>query len=86
NSCGNNRRNCMLMADGRVEELHFTGNSESPELLLPLQYNGSSALAVMPGATVDLRFTLQPQQVSAVSRSEGWQIHYVLVGTASVSR
>ena len=86
NSCGNNRRNCMLMADGRVEELHFTGNSESPELLLPLQYNGSSGLAVVPGATVDLRFTLQPQQVSAVSLSEGWQIHYVLVGSASVSR
>ena len=86
NPCGHNRRNCMLMADGRVEELHFTGNGDSPELLLPLQYNGSSALAVVPGATVDLRFTLQPQQVSAVSPSEGWQIHYVLVGSASVSR
>ena len=85
NSC-HNRRNCMLMADGRVEELHFTGNGEPPALLLPLQYNGSSALAVVPGATVDLRFTLQPQQVSAVSPSEGWQIHYVLVGSASVSR
>jgi hypothetical protein len=85
NSCGHNRRNCMLMADGRVEELHFT-DGDSPELLLPLQYNGSSALAVVPGATVDLRFMLQPQQVSAVSPSEGWQIHYVLVGSASVSR
>jgi Domain of unknown function (DUF4382) len=86
NSCGHNRRNCMLMADGRIEELHFTGNGDSPELLLPLQYNGSSALAVVPGTTVDLRFTLQPQQVSDVSPSEGWQIHYVLVGSASVSR
>jgi hypothetical protein len=86
NSCGHNRRNCMLMADGRVEELHFTGNGDSPELLLPLQYNGSSALAVVPGATVDLRFKLHSQQVSAVSPSEGWQIHYVLVGSASVSR
>jgi hypothetical protein len=86
NSCGHNRRNCMLMADGRVEELHFTGNGDSPELLLPLQYNGSSALAVVPGAKVDLRFTLQPQQVFADSPSEGWQIHYVLVGGALVSR
>jgi hypothetical protein len=51
-----------------------------------LQYNGSSALTIVPGATVDLRFTLQPQQVSAVRPSEGWQIYYVLVGTASVSR
>jgi hypothetical protein len=86
NSCGHNRRNCMLMADGRVEELHFTGNGESPELLLPLQYNGSNALAVVPGTTVELRLTLQPQQVSAVSPTEGWQIHYLLVGSASVSR
>jgi hypothetical protein len=60
----------MLMADGRVEELHFTGNGDSPELLLPLQYNGSSALAIVPGATVDLRFTLQPQQVSAAAPPE----------------
>jgi Domain of unknown function (DUF4382) len=85
NSCGHHRRNCMLLADGRVEKLHFTGKGDSPELLLPLQYNGS-ALAVVPGATVDLRLTLQPQQVSAFSPSEGWQIHYVLVGSASVSR
>jgi hypothetical protein len=86
NSCGHNGRNCMLMADGRVEELHFTGNGDSPELLLPLQFNGSDALAVVPGATVDLLFTLRSQQVSTVSPSEGWQIHYVLVGTASISR
>jgi hypothetical protein len=86
NSCGHHRQNCVLMADGRVEELHFTGSGDSPELLLPLQFNGSAALTVVPGATVDLRFTLEPQQVSAVSPSEGWQIYYVLVGTASVAR
>ena len=84
--CGHNRGNCILVADGRVEELHFTGNGDSPELLLPLQYSGSGALSVVPGAAFDLRFKLQPQQVSAVSPSEGWQIHYVLVGSASVSR
>ncbi len=86
NSCGPNRGNCMLMADGRVEELRFTGDGDTPELLLPLQYNGSGAVAVVPGATVDLQFTLQPQPVSGVSPSEGWRIHYVLGGSASVSR
>lgn len=86
NSCGRNRKNCMLMADGRVEELHFTGNDDAPELLLPLQYNGSRALAVVPGETVDVRLTLRPQQVFSFSPSEGWQVHYVLVGSASVSR
>jgi hypothetical protein len=86
NSCGHNRRNCMLMADGRVEQLHFAGNGDAPELLLPLQYNGGSALAVVPGATVDLRLTLQPHQVFTATPSDGWQIHYVLVGSVSVSR
>lgn len=86
NSCGHTRRNCMLMADGRVEELRFAGNGDWPEMLLALGYNGSSAVAIVPGATVDLRLTLQPQQVSGVSPSEGWRIHYVLVGSASVSR
>jgi Domain of unknown function (DUF4382) len=86
NSCGPKRKNCMFMADGRRQELHFTGNDDDPELLLPLQYNGSTALAVVPGETVGLRLTLQPKQVSSVSPSEGWQIQYVLVGSASVSR
>jgi hypothetical protein len=83
-SCAEAHRNCMLMADGRVEQLHFTNNS--PQLRLPLQYNGSSALVVLPGATVRLRLTLQPQQISAASASHGWQIHYVLVGSATASR
>jgi len=85
-SCGQNHANCMLMADGRVEELHFAGNGNATDLLVPVQINGSNSLVVVPGATLDLRLTLQPQQVSAVSPSEGWQIHYVLVGSASVSR
>jgi hypothetical protein len=85
-SCGRSRRNCMLMADGHVEELHFAGNGDSSELLLPLEYNGSSALAVVPGAVVDLRLRLQPQQVSTASASGSLQIYYVVVGSASISR
>lgn len=83
-SCGQNRGNCMLMADSHVEQFHFLG--DPPELLMPLQMNGSSLLAVVPGTTLDLHLTLQPQQVSSVSLSEGWQVHYALVGSASVSR
>jgi len=86
NPCGHDRQNCLLMAGGRVEELHFTGGRDSPELLLPLQYNGSSALVVVPGATVNLRIALHPQQVSAVSPSEGWHTHYVLAGSTAISR
>jgi hypothetical protein len=83
-ACGQTHANCMLMADGRVEQLHFT--SDQSQLRLPLQYNGSSALVVVPGGTVDLRLALQPKQVSAVSPSNGWQIQYVLEGTVAASR
>jgi hypothetical protein len=86
NPCGQNRANCMIMADGHIEDLQFTADSASPQLSLPLQFNGTSALALVPGATVDLRLTLQPQQISAASPTQGWQIHYVLVGTATASR
>jgi len=86
NPCGKKGRNCMFLANGGIEELHFTDDGASPKLLLPLQYNGSSALAVVPGETVDLRLKLEPQQVPVVSSSEGWQIRYVLLGSASVSR
>jgi hypothetical protein len=85
NTC-DNRRNCVLMADGHIEELHFEANSNAPDLLVPLQNNGSGAVAVVPDASVDLRFTLQPQAGSSVSTSKGWHIQYVLVGSAWVSR
>jgi hypothetical protein len=86
NPCGNNHRHCVVMADGRVEELRFGTNGDAPELLLPLQNDGISELAVVPGATVNLRLTLQLQLVFSASPSEGWQTHYVLVGSASISR
>ena len=86
NSCGDTRQNCMLMADGHIEELHFEANGNAPDLLIPLQNNGNGAVAIVPDANIDLRFTLQPQTVSSVSTAEGWHIHYVLVGSAWVSR
>jgi hypothetical protein len=83
-SCGENRENCMLMANGNIEPLYFA--EEPPELLVPLQINGSNSLAVVPGATVDLRLTLLPQQVSSVSASQGWQVRFTLAGSASIFR
>ena len=83
-SCGENRENCMLMANGNIEQLYFAG--EPPELVVPLQINGSNALAVVPGATLDLRLTLQPHQLSSVSASQGWQVRFTLAGRASIFR
>lgn len=86
NSCGDNLRNCILMADGRIKKAYFTSDPDSSELVLPLQYDGGNEVAVVPGATVDIRFTLQPEQVPAISPSGGWQIQYVLAGKISISR
>jgi len=83
-SCGENHENCMLMANGNIEQLYFAG--EPPELVVPLQINGSNALAVVPGATLDLRLTLQPHQLSSVSASQGWQVRFTLAGRASIFR
>lgn len=83
-ACRDSRANCLLMANGNIEALYFAG--ESPDLLVPLQINGSNSLAVVPGTSVDLRLTLQPQQVSSVSASQGWQVHFTLVGSSAVFR
>jgi Domain of unknown function (DUF4382) len=82
--CGRNRTNCMLMANGSNEQLYFA--EEPPEVVVPLQMNGSNSLAVVPGARLDLQLGLQPQQVSSVSASLGWQAHFTLVGTSSIFR
>jgi hypothetical protein len=82
--CGRNRANCMLMANGTTEHLYFP--ARPPELILPLQMNGSASLAVLPGARLDLQLSLQPQQVSSVSASLGWQVHFTLVGNSAVFR
>jgi hypothetical protein len=83
-SCGPNHANCLLMSNGNVEQLDFAG--DSPELVLPLQMNGSNSLAVLPGTRLDLRLSLQPQQLSSISASQGWQVHFTLAGSASISR
>lgn len=82
--CGHNRANCLLMANGSSEQLHFAG--DSPELVMPLGINGSDSLAVVPGARLDLQLSLQPQQVSSVSASLGWQAHFTLAGGAAALR
>jgi Domain of unknown function (DUF4382) len=82
--CGQNRANCLLLANGRGDPLYFPG--EPSELVMPLQINGSNSLAVVPGASLDLQLSLQPKQLSSVSPSLGWQIHFTLAGSASIAR
>jgi len=74
----------MLMANGNIEQLYFAG--EPPELVVPLQINGTNALAIVPGATLDRRLTLEPHQLYSVSASQGWQVRFTLEGRASIFR
>jgi hypothetical protein len=42
-------------------------------------------IAAVPGATLDLRLTLQPHQLSLVSASQGWQVRFTLAGRMGLS-
>jgi hypothetical protein len=82
NACGETRWNCVIMADGRVEPLHFP--EDGPDLLIPFQSIGSDSLVVLPDVRVELRLSLEPYPGSYFSSHEGWKPQNVLVGRATV--
>lgn len=84
NACGETGRNCIILADGRVEPLRLVG--DMPDLLIPFQDVESDSLVVLPDGTMDLRLSLEPRQGSYYSSAEGWQPQNVLVGRATVVR
>jgi Domain of unknown function (DUF4382) len=81
NGCGETGWNCLVKADGHVEPLRLTG--DIPELLITFQ---SDSLVVVPHDRIDLRLSLEPNQVSYSSSFEGRKLQYVLVGGVSVAR
>jgi hypothetical protein len=82
--CGAGRRNCVVMADGSVEMVQWNG--DVPEVLVRGEGVEGGAVAVLPDMTVELRISLQPQQVFSISRSAGWVPQAVLVGRAAAVR
>jgi hypothetical protein len=82
NVCGETRWNCVILADGRVEPLHFPG--DGPDLLIPFQSIGSNSLVVLPDARVELRLSLEPHPGSYFSSTEGWKPQNLLVGRVTV--
>ena len=84
NACGERRWNCIVMADGNVEPLHWPG--DVPELLIPAQSIEGNSLVVLPDARTELRLSLEPHQRAYSSSTEGWKLQNVLVGHASVVR
>ena len=84
NGCGETGWNCLVKADGHVEPLRLTG--DIPELFITFQSGEGDLLVVVPHDRIDLRLSLEPNQVSSSSSFEGWKLQYVLVGRVTVVR
>ena len=82
NTCREALRNCLILADGRVEPLGLA--NEAPELLIPLQSGESDSPVLLPDARMDLRLILQPQQMFASSGTGDLKWRNVLAGRATV--
>ena len=79
--CGETLRNCVMMADGRVEPLDWPGGT--PELVIAIRTLQGDPLAVLPDSFIDLRLSLEVQQAFSVSRIQGLRLQNVLIGRAT---
>ena len=84
NSCPDAQWNCVLMGDGRADQLYFPG--EVPELLILPDSSVSNALMVLPDNPMELRLNLELRQASYLSTNEGWKTQNVLVGQVTLLR
>ena len=79
--CGESLRNCVMMADGRIEPLRWPGGT--PELFIAIRTLEGDSLAVLPDSFIDLRLSLEVQQAFSVSSIQGLRLQNVLVGRAT---
>jgi len=79
--CGETLRNCVMMADGRVEPLRWAG--DTPELVIAIRTLEGDSLTVLPDSFMDLRLSLEVQQAFSVSSIQGLRLQNVLVGRAT---
>ena len=79
--CGETLRNCVMMADGRIEPLRWPGGT--PELVIAIRTLEGDSLAVLPDSFTDLRLSLEVQQAFSVSGIQGLTLQNVLVGRAT---
>ena len=79
--CGETLRNCVRMADGRIEPLRWPGGT--PELVIAIRTLEGDSLAVWPDSIIDLRLSLEVRQAFSVSAIQGLRLENVLVGRAT---
>jgi hypothetical protein len=82
-ACGGSRWNCLVMANGQVQELGLP--NEDSELLLPIDTDsGNGAFLLLPDSKVALQLRLEPRQVFSSSPSRGWKPQIILTGHATI--
>ena len=79
--CGTSPGNCLVMADGRVQELGLP--KEDSELLLAIDAESGSFL-LLPDSKVELQLHLEPHQVFHSSPSGGWKQQMILAGKVTI--
>ena len=80
NPCGEAYHNCIVMADGRIDQL---GWSADPDVLIPADTVPNGALLVPPGAKTDLLLSLELSQMLYSSGAEPLKPRIVLAGRAA---
>ena len=80
NPCGEAYHNCIVMADGRIDQL---GWSAAPDVLIPADTVPKGALLVPAGAKTDLLLSLELSEMLYSSGTEPLKPRAFLVGRAA---
>jgi hypothetical protein len=83
-TCGGRVQNCIKMADGRIEPIHWP--SDSPELVIPIRTLEADSLAVLPDSIVDLQLKLGVRQGFTLSSIQRSALQNTVVGRAIATR
>jgi hypothetical protein len=84
-ACGGMLRNCVVMADGRAEPLHWPGGT--PQLVTDIRIPEGLSLAALPDSIIDLQVSLEVRRGFNAASIQQSKLQNVLGGSAiGVSR
>ena len=82
-TCGAGQWNCIMTSDGRIEPL--SGRGDSPEVIVPFEAAGGTALVVLPNSATEVQVNWAVQTTLA-SGVGGLSVLNILAGTVEVSK
>jgi hypothetical protein len=83
-ACGGTLRNCIKMADGRIEPIQWP--RDTPELVIPIRTLEADSLAVLPDSTVDVQLKLGVRRGFSLSSIQRSALQNAVVGRAIATR